>query len=103
MTNTTDDALRQLVAELVPVGGMFAQIVSHMEAFAASRPCDPERLPMEVVLEGMLEDILRPVFSGRNSSDLAVTTVLLKLIADTMQNELLLVSPDFVDAHMNPN
>jgi hypothetical protein len=103
MRDTTDGGLERLVAELIAVGGMFAQILNHLEAFAAAGKCAPDAPPREVVLQGMLEDILGPNLRGRRQSQLDVTTKMLKRIAAAMESELLLVSPDFVDAHLNPN
>jgi hypothetical protein len=103
MTNSTDNGLEQLVAELIGVGGMFAQILSHMEAFAAAGKCAPDCPPRNVVLQCMLEDILRPKLGGRRKSRLELTTKMLKRIAGAMESELLLVSPEFMDAHLNSN
>lgn len=103
MPDITDNGLEQLVAELIAVGGVFAQIIKHMEAFAAAGKCAPDIPPREVVLQCMVEDILRPKLRGRRKSQLAVTTKLLKRIADAMESELLLVSPDFVDGDPDMN
>jgi hypothetical protein len=51
----------------------------------------------------MLEDILRPQLRGRRRSQLHETTDLLKRIADAMESELLLVSPDFQEGDSELN
>jgi hypothetical protein len=103
MRDTTDEGLERLVAELIAVGGMFARILDHMEAFAAAGRCAPDIPPREVVLQCMLGDILRPKLRGRRQSQLDVTTKMLKRIASAIESELLLVSPDFLDGDPDMN
>ena len=101
MTNngsSPDPTLEALVSELVKFGGVMAQIIDHMARFSASGLSEPEAPPVDVVLHGLLGDVIRPTVRGRSSSDVRATTAMLAEVSQSITEEIYLVPPGTADS-----
>lgn len=86
-----------LVQELVAVGGLLHDVITHMEAFDASGAGHPEAPPVPVVLATLLTEVLAPYGAARRAAIDAAAEVLADVLG-ILEDELLLVTPEPADA-----
>jgi hypothetical protein len=91
-TQESADAAREAIVEqLLRFGGSMALVIDHMARFRADAGSAPDAPPFDVVLHGLLSDVLRPVIESHIPEDVGATAVLLTEITETVGHELVLV------------
>jgi hypothetical protein len=85
MTARHDDPLDLLVDAILQSYGQLALVIEHMLRTRSSRE------PLDVVLRGVLRDVLAPVAERHGDIDLAVAAEVLTRATDTIGTELYLV------------
>jgi hypothetical protein len=93
-SENSESTLESLVTELLTFGGMTAQIIDHMARFSAAGLSAPDAPPIDVVLNGLLSDVLRPVLANYGQSEVQTAVRLVKEITAQISEEIMLVSPD---------
>lgn len=96
--SSPNPAFDALVSELVKFGGVMAQIIDHMARFSASGLSDPEAPPSDIVLQGLLGDVIAPKVRGRSSADVRATTAMLAEISAAITEEIYLVPPETIES-----
>jgi hypothetical protein len=88
------DAVDQLVAELLDCGGVLSQIISHMVQFEASGRSAPDAAPIPEVAHSLIRDVLGDLRKRHSKRDIAVAAAIVNEATAAICNDLFAVGPE---------
>jgi hypothetical protein len=65
-----DTALEQLVTDLLDCADLLRQIIGFMNGFCGARRSDPDAPPIEVLIHGLVTDMVEPLAANRGLVEL---------------------------------
>lgn len=89
-----EDALDELVFELLGVGAVLSQIVSHMIRSEAEGRTAPDAAPIPEVAHTVLRDVLSELRKRHSSRDLRIASAIVGEATEAICDGLFLVNPD---------
>lgn len=90
-------AVESFVEEFLATSGMICRIIDHMTRFHDAGHSHPDAPPIDVVLTGLLRDVLAPLTDKCGRSDIEIATAVLRSASERISEEILLVNPDVTD------
>jgi hypothetical protein len=92
-----EPAVESFVEEFLATSGMICRIIDHMARFHDAGHSHPDAPPIDVVLRGLLCDVLTPLTDKCGHSEIGIATAVLRNASERISEEILLVNPDMLD------
>lgn len=92
----SDDALDELVCQLLSCGGVVSQLVSHMVQFEAAGRSAPGTAPIPAVAHSLIRSVIDALGRRYSHPDLKMAAAIVEDVTDAICNEIFLVNPDEV-------
>ncbi len=86
--------MQSFVGELVDLGGPLTSIVDHMTSWQSAGRSAPDALPVNVVLDGLLNDVLKPLENDFDEDALMQSAAVLDAACKLVCSEIHLVAED---------
>jgi hypothetical protein len=90
------DVVDQLVAELLPCGGVLSQIISRMFEFSLSGRTAPDAAPIPEIAHSLIRSVLGDVGKRHSKRDLKVAARIVREATDAMCREIVSVDSELL-------
>jgi hypothetical protein len=94
----TDKALSGLIEQLLVTTDSLGEIVDHMTAFHAAGYSSPDAPPVEIVLSGLLTEMLEPLLERHGRGQLKAAARVLDEAGELICSELYLVDAEALES-----
>lgn len=88
------DPLDELVAQLLEVGAVLSQIVSHMVEFQASGRSAPDSAPIPEIAHSVIRGVLDAVRKTHSKRDIRVAAMIVAESTEAICENVFFVGPD---------
>jgi hypothetical protein len=90
----SNDALDELVDQLLACGAVLSQIISHMVRWEAAGKSTPDTAPIPTVAHSLIADVSKPVSRRHSRRDLRIAAAIVEEITEAICDEIYSVSLD---------
>jgi hypothetical protein len=89
--NQPRDVVDELVEQLLGIGGVLSQMISHMAAFEASGRSAPDAPPVLEVAHELIRSVIGPVIARHPAADLETATTIVDEVTTEICDEIFFV------------